>query len=201
VGKVEELNDSFLNPARPEANFQSLMDDVRQGSQDAAWMLLETYGPHVHRVVRRMLSQELRPKFDSIDFVQSVWLSFFANRSQICDFGQPEQLIAFLAAMARNKVVTEVRRRLYTEKHNIRREQSLAAVGSQDITSRGPTPSDFAIARERWNHLVSGQPDHYRAILQMKYAGATNREIADRLGLNEKTIRRVIEKLLPLATA
>jgi RNA polymerase sigma-70 factor (ECF subfamily) len=146
------------------------------------------------------LSQELRPKFDSIDFVQSVWLSFFANRSQICDFGQPEQLIAFLATMARNKVVTEVRRRLYTEKHNIRREQSLAASGTEDLPSRGATPSEFAMAHERWNSLVSGQPDHYRAILHMKYSGATNREIADRLGLNEKTIRRVIEKLLPVAT-
>ncbi len=35
----------------------------------------------------------------------------------------------------------------------------------------------------------------------MKYLGATNREIANQLKLNEKTIRRVIEKLLPLASA
>ena len=201
MGKLDGMSESFLSASRPEINFQALMNDVRQGSQDAAWILLETYGPHVHRVVRRMLSQELRPKFDSIDFVQSVWLSFFTNRSRVCDFAQPEQLIAFLAAVARNKVVTEVRRRLYTEKHNVRRERSLTNPGTEDLASRAPTPSDFAIARERWDHLVSGQPDHYRAILQMKYAGATNREIAEQLGLNEKTVRRVIEKLLPQTTA
>ncbi len=110
MGKLEAVDGSFASAAKPEVSFQALMDEVRQGSQDAAWTLLETYGPHVHRVVRRMLSAELRSKFDSVDFVQSVWLSFFANRSQVCDFAQPEQLVAYLAAMARNKVVTEVRR-------------------------------------------------------------------------------------------
>ena len=61
-------------------------------------------------------------KFDSMDFVQSVWLSFFKNRAAIADFQTASQLVAFLATAARNKVCTESRRRLYTQKHDIRRE-------------------------------------------------------------------------------
>ena len=47
--------------------------------------------------------------------------------------------------------------------------------------------------------MVAGQPEHYQAILRLKYAGTSNREIAAQLGLNEKTIRRVLEKMMHAA--
>ena len=54
--------------------------------------------------MRRVLSPELRSKFDSLDFVQWVWLSFFRVRDKADRFERPEHLVKFLAGMARNKV-------------------------------------------------------------------------------------------------
>lgn len=179
--------------------FNALMEEVRRGSPDAAWRLLEVYGPHIHRVVGRMLGPDMRSKFDSADFVQSVWLSFFVNRVQTEHFATAEQLIAFLAQMAKNKVFSELRRRLYSAKRNVRREQSLAGANFKEPIARGPRASDYAIARERWSQLVSGQPEIHRTILQMKYEGSTNTEIAEKVGLSERTIRRILAKLLRLA--
>jgi RNA polymerase sigma-70 factor (ECF subfamily) len=176
--------------------FQALLAQVRDGSQDAAWTLIELYGPHLQRVVRRKLNNDMRSKFDSIDFVQAVWLSFFRDRSQILDFRTPEQLVGFLAQVARNKVVDETRRRVFSQKHGVRKERPLDERVSEQATSQAGTPSQFAIAREAWEKLLAEQPTHYQSIIQLKYLGHTNREIAVKLDLHEKTIGRVLERLL-----
>ena len=58
--------------------FRALMQRLREGSDEAAWQLVEQYGEPIRRAVRRALSARLRPQFDSLDFVQLVWSSFFA---------------------------------------------------------------------------------------------------------------------------
>src|SRR5688572_23874581 len=66
-----------------QKDFSTLMQCVREGSADATKELLDRYGPHVLRVVRRKLNRKLRPKFDSVDFVQDVWASFFTTPQQL----------------------------------------------------------------------------------------------------------------------
>ena len=55
-----------------ETEFADLMRLVREGSQDASRELVQRFGPHVLRVVRRRLHQSLRSKFDPCDFEQEV---------------------------------------------------------------------------------------------------------------------------------
>src|SRR6478736_4128141 len=69
--------DSDPENSRSESEFAALIEQVRAGSQEAAWTLVEKYGRDVQRFVRRTLHQRLRSKFDSLDFVQIVWGSFF----------------------------------------------------------------------------------------------------------------------------
>ncbi|MCA9151905.1 MAG: hypothetical protein KDA92_21530, partial [Planctomycetales bacterium] len=66
------MDDTKALPA-DELTFSHLLEQVRQGSDEAAWDLVETYGPHVLRTIRRTLSREIRGKFDSDDFAQAVW--------------------------------------------------------------------------------------------------------------------------------
>jgi hypothetical protein len=47
----------------------ALMERIQEGSQDAVRELLDQYGSHLVRVIRRRLSQRLRSQFDSADFV------------------------------------------------------------------------------------------------------------------------------------
>src|SRR5262245_26982587 len=90
--------------------FADLLRRVKAGSSDAAWELIDRYGSHVQRVVRRLLNRRLRPQFDSVDFVQAVWASFFNDPAQIHSFKSPDSIIGYLARMARNKVIEENRR-------------------------------------------------------------------------------------------
>ncbi len=64
-------------------DFCTLMRRVGEGSEDAAWELVTRYGEDIRRAVRRVLNVKLRPKFNSLDFVQLVWKSFFRVARQL----------------------------------------------------------------------------------------------------------------------
>jgi RNA polymerase sigma factor (sigma-70 family) len=179
-------------------DFRGLMNRVKGGDADAAWELVERYGEDIRRAVRRSLNQKLRPKFDSLDFVQLVWSSFFRAHTSVERFDRPQELAAFLITMARNKVGMEVRRRLFSQKRNLNRESSLEEkppAVQEEFVASGPTPLEFAVARERWNHLLSDQPDHYRRIIQFRLQGRTCQDIADIMHINESTVRRFLKRL------
>jgi RNA polymerase sigma-70 factor (ECF subfamily) len=178
--------------------FQELMERVRQGSQEACQELYQLYGHHILHVVRRKLHAKLRPKFDSLDFVQDVWASFFADQVRERTFSTPEELIAFLASVAQHKVIDAFRQRMQRQKHNLNREHSLdgsAAFHVEKLTGPGPTASQVAVAKETYDQMTTGQPDRFRRVIDLLRHGHTHKEIADALGVNEKTIRRLVDKL------
>jgi RNA polymerase sigma factor (sigma-70 family) len=189
---------------RCDDDFRGLIDRVREGSEDAAWELVHRYGESIRRAVRRALNDRLRSKFDSLDFVQIVWNSLFRVRDKLDRFEGPDELTAYLVAMARNKVGMEVRRRMTTEKHGLKHEKSLdrlRAKGRVDVPGSQPAPVDVAIAREQWDRLLEGQPQHYRRIIQLRLQGHTFQSIADTVHMDERTVRRFFKRLLHTTTA
>jgi len=189
--------------AEPQTEFEMQMTRVRAGSQRAVCALLERYKQPIFRAVRHRLHKELRSRYDSEDFVQSVWSSFFAIPPDEFDFKSPEALKAFLIDMACNKVIDAIRKRLGTQKRDPNREKSMdgsAAAEAGRVYARTPTPSQVVMAKERWAHLLEGQPAHYQRILRLLRLGKTHVEIAAELGMNERSIRRLIQKLAPEAS-
>ncbi len=186
-----------------EESFSELITQIREGSESAAWRLIELYGPHVRRVVHRYLDRRLRGKFDSIDFVQAVWASFFREPAQIREFRTPEEIVRYLATSARFKVFDEARRRLVTRKHNLNRELPLddSEVDSDPRIAIGPTPDEVAMAREAWNEMLSAENSRHQEIVRLRFAGASYPEIAAKLDINERTARKVIDRILRLKSA
>lgn len=180
------------------ADFASLMQRVCNGSQEAARDLVERYGAHIIRIIRRKLHRSLRPKFDSGDFVQAVWASFFALPLDQYKFDRSEALVAFLMALARNKVIEVVRQRLQSQKYNVNRErplEDLPGMGGSALIARTPSAEEIAIARDEWDRLLRDQPAHYQQILTALRDGDTQQEAAQRLDVNECTVRRVLRKV------
>ena len=175
------------------ARFQELIRQVQQGSHQAAQLLAELYGPHVQRYVRRAITREMRNQYDSLDFVQLVWTSFFTQAEELPVIESPAQLVGYLAKMAQYKVMDE-ERRLHTQKHDVRREDRLGAP-AHSITSRDPTPSAVAIFREEWENLVDRQPQEIGQVVKLRYEGATYQEIAEELNIHERTARKTIDRL------
>jgi RNA polymerase sigma-70 factor (ECF subfamily) len=177
-------------------NFQKMLEQIREGGEGAVRQLLSRFGPHIQNVIRQKLDVSMRSIFDSLDFLQDVWASFFAGELDHT-FNDPAALIKFLVCMARNKVTDEIRRRL-NGKFNLNREHSLdgsARFEASKLRSLEPTPAENVAAKEDWERLLKGLPFHHQRILKMLREGYTHKEIAAELGLHEKTIRRLIQKL------
>jgi RNA polymerase sigma factor (sigma-70 family) len=143
-----------------------------------------------------MLPNRLRSLYDSEDFGQAVWKSFFADRAGMDQFRDPASLIAYLAAVARNKVIDESRRRLGTKKHDLNRVQPVAWDSAlAPVDTRTPTPSEVLIADETVSRLSAAATESHKEILQLRMAGCTSREIAAITGMHERAVRRAISTL------
>jgi DNA-binding NarL/FixJ family response regulator len=97
-------------------------------------------------------------------------------------------------------VIEAVRQRFATAKYNVNREHSLegsAAFQANALSAHQPTPSQVAVAREQWDRLQEKLPAHQRRILELLVQGHTHEEIAQQLGMNERTIRRLIRRIAP----
>lgn len=179
------------------SDFRATLDAIRAGSPDAVRRLIDVYGPHLQRVIRRRLDQRLRSKFDSIDFMQMVWASFFHSPGDLSQLREPNDLIRYLCSVARHKLISEHRRRIGTDKYDVQREQSLHETPWEQRRVQGgpPSPSQLAIARERWERLTLDRPARERQILELRARGVTCVEIGQQLGIHERTVRAVIERL------
>ncbi len=180
-----------------EFGFHDLMKQIALGSESAVENLISQYGSQLCRAVRRRLNSRLRSKYDTSDFVQAVWASFFCGPDQWNRFQHSGDFVAFLTNMARNKVVDECRHRLQTQKRDVAREQPIFTDTSEEIPlpGREPAPSQVAIRNEQWQRMLEGLPSQYRQILEMRVAGETHKDIARLLGVSERTVRRILSKL------
>ncbi len=164
-----------------------------KGDEGALRELLEKYGDYLRRVIRHRLDERLRSRFDSLDFVQMVWASFFAEPNPLARFSSPEEMIRYLVSIARHKLIDQQRRRLSAKR----------AATETSLDERAPnaprsndTPSQCAIARERLQILQKVASDRDREIMRLRLMGLSYREIAQRCEMNERSVRKIIERLI-----
>jgi DNA-directed RNA polymerase specialized sigma24 family protein len=180
--------------ARP---FQELLREAQQGSKEAAQELYDTYVKYVLRCVRQRMYYKLRPRFDSQDFVQQVFASFFVGDAKLPDFESPEEMLAYLQTLAQRKVTIEGRR-LRRAKHNAALERSIDANSDPQAhhpPTRLPTPSAVAVFREQYDGLVGEQAAETREVAQLRLEGNTFPEIAEQLEMHEANARKVMRRL------
>jgi RNA polymerase sigma-70 factor (ECF subfamily) len=150
-------------------------------------------------MVRARLPRKLRTRFDSIDFVQVVWQSVFSDQGRnLGDFENPEHLRGFLAGVVRNKVREQHRRLTRTEKYNLAREERLYVQRGdrevvREVVSPDPSPSEAAQEGDRLEQLTAGRSQREVEVLLLRRQGLTFEEIAARVEMNERSVRRIIE--------
>jgi RNA polymerase sigma-70 factor (ECF subfamily) len=181
-------------------NLSSLIARAKAGDEEAV-RGLKQFEEDIRTMVRIRLPRPLRTQFDSMDFVQAVWQSFF----RICKddperFEQVHDLRSFLVGVVRHKVFEEHRRRSMTQKYDIGREEPLYIRRGnrevpRDVVATDPTPSQDAQARERLDQIHEGLTPREIEVVDLRRLGLTFEEIAARTGLHERTVRRVIEAI------
>jgi RNA polymerase sigma factor (sigma-70 family) len=179
-------------------DFTDLMERARSGDPEAVRDFLDRFEREVRVMVRARLPRKLRPRFDSGDFVQAVWQSFFADKGSGPEFENEAHLRGFLDAVVRNKVQAQHRRLTRTAKHNLAREEPLyVSRGDQqvmrEVASPDPSPSETAQAGDRLEQLMAGFGPREIEVLTLRRQGLTHAEVAERIGMNERSVRRIIE--------
>lgn len=181
--------------------FTRLIGRAREGDEHALEELLRSFETDVRLMVRVRLPKALRARFDSMDFVQSVWTSLFVNpqRDEV-NFANAKHFRAFLAGVVSNKVNQQYRKRTQSKKYELAREEPLyVRRGDQEqpreLPATLPTASEEAQATERMAQLAAGRSPAEARALELRRRGLTFDEIAAQTGLHERTVRRLIEGL------
>lgn len=174
-------------------SLEELLQQLNCGDGDAAEQVFRTYEPYLRKVVRRMLPDRLRPKFDSIDVVQSVWADLFtAFRAGGMRFGSVPQLRAFLVRATRNRFIDRLRQHqtasLREQPAEPRQLESLAS-------ARQPDPSEVMVAEELWERMLRHCPTEHQELLHLSRQGATASEIASQIGMHAGSVRRILREL------
>jgi RNA polymerase sigma factor (sigma-70 family) len=183
-----------------ENDFRLLLRDVAAGSEAAAVQLVNLYGDSIRRAVRRVISMRMRPEFDSVDFVQDVWLVAFQNPGRLAGLESPAALVAFLTAIARHKVASAARHQFGTGKNRAGREHasienSETGKDAGEVPDGRPEAIDVMIATETLEGLLSKQPPLPRKIIALRLEGLTDEQIARLLHMTRSAVHEFFRRL------
>lgn len=186
-----------------ETEFAQLIGRFYSGDAGALTRLYTEYGEAVRTAVRRRLPDRLRKEYDSLDFAHDVWASFCHIPPGTHTFTSPEDLGGFLARIAQFKVIEVCRRRFQTEAYDVTREQPLhrvkdGAVVPLPLPGRGATPSQVAIADERWAAIAAILPASHLAVIERLREGYTQKEVAEMSGMTDRNVRRIVDRVKEL---
>lgn len=186
----------------PDNSFADLVRRVREGESAAAAELVQQYEPEIRRIVRvRMTDPRLRRVVDSMDVCQSVLANFFlrASAGQF-DLQQPEELIALLVAMVRNKVVDQARR-LQAGKRDSRRVEAGGDSVFDRLAGNAQSPdrivADREIVAEARRRL---NPDE-RYLAEQRALGREWSELAEELKVSAEALRKKLTRALDRVAA
>ena len=169
-----------------------LLDQLARGNTEAAGVLFAAYAPYLRALVRRQVSDQLRAKFDSADVVQSVWVQVVRQLGRDGWSVEDEaRLRALLATIARRRLLTRVR------KHagDLAPDQPSEANVETLPEHRQPRPSELAQAGDMWSRMLELCPPEHHAVLVLRREGLPLTEIANRTGLHEGSVRRILRRL------
>jgi RNA polymerase sigma factor (sigma-70 family) len=171
----------------------ALLQKWSNGDLAAAEQVLLAYEPQLRMIVRRRLSRSMRAKFDSVDVVQSVWVHVLRDFRELGSrLASTEHLQNFLVQVTRHRLTDRLRRHRVA----VEREQTLQEFNTESmLQAPQPRPSEVAQADELWTKMLALCPPAHHEVLRLKRQGLRLEEIADRTGLHEGSVRRILRTL------
>ncbi|HEV3082848.1 MAG TPA: RNA polymerase sigma factor [Gemmataceae bacterium] len=170
-----------------------LLEKLCSGDAAAAEQVFLAYEPYLRKVVRRQLPPRLRAKLDSVDVVQSIWADVLQGfRSAGWRFADAAHLRAFLVKATQHRFIDRIRQ----HERAVKLEKSLACTDPEQLPpAKQPRPSEAVQADDLWQRMLTLCPPAHHQILELKRQGLTLVEIAQRTGLHEGSVRRILRQL------
>lgn len=178
-------------------DFSSLMRRLGEGDTTAAELVVDRYGAHVTRAIRRRFrTRKMRILYGTEDCMQSVWGSFFSDIDRVAKIKTPEHLMQYLAKVAGNKLIDRDRK-LRAQCNDVYRECDLPEADGPEqsaLATGDLTPSQAVAIDDEWDVRTKGLSTEKRTILELHRQGHTSDEIAEKTGRSGRGIRRVIQQ-------
>ena len=167
--------------------FVDLIRRVRQGDEQASEELVRCYEPAIRVAVRaRLTDPKLRRLLDSMDVCQSVLGNFFARAAAgQFELERPEQLVALLATMARNRVYNHA----YQQQAARRDQRRTRPTDDEQAIDPAGSPSATVDALDLQDAVRSRLSDEERRIADRWASGDAWDEIGATFGARPDTLR------------
>jgi RNA polymerase sigma-70 factor (ECF subfamily) len=181
---------------------KSLLKLWRAGDEAAARQLFERYVDRLVALARTRLSHRFAGRVDPEDVVQSVFRTFF-NRAKAGQFHiqDTDDLCKLLVRITIHKTLRQVAFHK-AAKRNLTLEQGQSHLSHdqlRELLSPEPTPEDANAFLDQLEHFLAKQRPQDRQIIEMRMQGYTDVEIAAKLNITDRSIRRVMERIRGLA--
>ncbi len=182
-----------------------LVDLWREGDEIAAGILHKRYMTKLLNLVGRHLASRFNPRLDADDVVQSVFGSFFNGAKEgRYGFDGENDFWKLLLTIALNKVRNTVRHH-QTQMRDLGKESfSTNSDGAESLLANLRNPqriaAEYAGFLESLDELLDQLDPVEQELLRYQIEGYTQKEIAERLDLNDRTIRRMLARIRDRAT-
>ena len=150
----------------------------------------------------KRISQRLASRVDPEDVVQSVFRTFFVRvkegRFRIED---QDDLCKLLMRITVHKTLRQVEFHK-AAKRNANMEECQGEHSQEELLQAldgEPTPEAAASFLDEMEHFLGQLRPEERQILELRLQGHSNDEIAEKLGIYDRKIRRVIERIRGIA--
>jgi len=174
---------------------EELLEAWRSGDESAASVLFSRYQSRLLALVRSRLSRRLARRVDPEDIVLSAYRSFFtAARTAAVGPNAEGDLWPLLVTMTLRKLARQARRH-GAESRDVDREQQNPTEWWQAALSGEPTPEDVALIADEIEQLLADMEPSAREVAVRLLQGDDGGRIAAELGLNERTVRRVLSRI------
>jgi RNA polymerase sigma-70 factor (ECF subfamily) len=176
----------------------TLVDRWRDGDDFAATELYERYFERLMRVVSSHLLGRYQKRVEPEDVLQSAFRTVFRRISEgEFRFEDDADIWKLLVTVVLNKLRNQVRH-MNAGRRDIRRE----AFGDSDfdghLASQLSQPPHIEVAvefAELMQDIFPLLPENERTLLQLRLEGYTQKEIAERMDVTDRTIRRLWERV------
>jgi len=177
-------------------SFAQFLARLHNQDDAAAQELFVRFAHQLIALALRHIDAGLRHKVDPEDVVQSVYKSFFvrygAGNLDVVNWNSLWGLLTLITV----RKCAERAAYHHAECRDAAREVSPRgeeAVPWPEPFGREPTPLEAAVLSETVEHLFAGLDEQERLVLELSLQGYTTREISERLGRAERTVRLLRE--------
>jgi RNA polymerase sigma-70 factor (ECF subfamily) len=178
-------------------SFAEFLARLQSGDDAAAQELFGRFAHQLIALALRHIDAGLRYKVDPEDVVQSAFKSFFlrygSGNLDVVNWNSLWGLLTLITVRKCAERVAYHRAECRNAAREVSPPQGEEAAPWLEPFGREPTPLEAAVLSETVAQLFAGLDEQERLILELSLQGYTTREISERLGRAERTVRLLRE--------